>query len=336
MSAAAKAASAEPAAPAAAAEAAASAAGRRLRPVLGAYAAGTGPSVMAHGVPQTVIQHVPGAEAAGIAVAGTAADQEDHHNEDQEERHQRHDLTAVIVILIIVVIVAVVIVVVAAAVVIGEIVGAVLLIQRGGPAVIGGRDGHGVAVAQIAGGHHKAAVRDGCIAAGAAGLAEIAGQPRRIVPRQGHLARLGLVEPAGGVIVAHRAAVQRVHVLLHPRIGKGEGLAVVIGPVQIDVHIAVVKLQPLDVVAQGGFLPEGAVGHADLQLLSVGQLLQRRPRQRYGDGQAAVLGIGGDGHVIAVDIVVIRPRRHRQAQGQHKAQRKGKQLFHSPASFPFS
>ena len=288
---------------------------------------------MAHGVPQAMIQHVPGAERTGIAVAGTAADQEDHHHKDQEKHHQPHDPAAAVVVVLIV---AVVIVVVAAAVVIGEIVGAVLLIQRGGPAVIGGRDGHGVAVAQIAGGHHKAAVRDGCIAAGAAGLAEIAGQPRRIVPRQGHLARLGLVEPAGGVIVAHRAAVQRVHVLLHPRIGKGEGLAVVIGPVQIDVHIAVVKLQPLDVVTQGPLLPEGAVGHADLQLLSVGQLLQRRPCQRYGDGQAAVLGIGGDGHVIAVDIVVIRPRRHRQAQRQHKAQRKGKQLFHSPASFPFS
>ena len=280
-----------------------------------------------------MIQHVPGAEPTGIAVAGTAADQEDHHHKDQEKHHQPHDPAAAVVVVLIV---AVVIVVVAAAVVIGEIVGAVLLIQRGGPVVIGCRDGHGVAVAQIAGGHHKASVRDGCIAAGAAGLAEIAGQPRRIVPRQGHLARLGLVEPAGGVIVAHRAAVQRIHVLLHPRIGKGEGLAVVIGPVQIDVHIAVVKLQPLDVVAQGGFLPEGAVGHTDLQLLSVGQLLQRRPRQRYGDGQAAVLRIGGDGHVIAVDIVVIRPRRHRQAQHQHKAQRKGKQLFHSPASFPFS
>ena len=168
------------------------------------------------------------------------------------------------------------------------------------------------------------------------GGAVIALDPRRVVPGQGHHADLRLVEPAWGVVVGHRIAIQRVHELLHPREGEGKRLVRVVGPVQIDVHITVVKRQTLNVVRQGRLLPERAVGNADLQLLPVGQLLQRRPVHGHGDAQAAVVGVGGDGNIIAVDVVVIRPRGHGQRQRHSQRRQQSQQLFHSASSFPFS
>ena len=328
MASAAEAASAKTSAPASAAKAATAAAGR-AGPRLGAHAAGTGLAVRPGRVPEMVDEHIPGTEAAGVAVAQLPEDP--HHrpnDEDGDDQRQEQGSHACVLVLVVPVVVI--------HVVNRHVVGAVGLIQHGGPVGILHHDVHGIAVAHIPGRDHHAGIGDGHVTHGVGRAAEITGDAGGIVPRQGHHADLRLVKPAGGVVVGYHIAVQRVHELLHPRIGKGEGLAVVIGPVKVDVHEAVVVLQTLDIVSQGRLLPDGAVGNADLQLLPVGQGLQGRPLQRDGHVQAAVIGIGGDGDVVAVDIVVVRPGGDAETQGKTQAQQQRKKLFHSAASFPRS
>ena len=320
---AAEAASAKAAAPAATAEAA-SAAGR-AGPRLGAHAAGTGLAVRPGGVPEVVDEHIAGAEAAGIAVAPAA-----HHHHDADDDEQDHQTTEKRLQIQIVVVIAVVIVVPA---VVRRVVGAVVGGQGGGPVGVAHPDVHPVAVVQVGGGDGQSIRHRHTVRAGNCPLGEVAGQTGGVVPRQGHGPHLRLVEPAGGVIIEHRAAVQSVHILLHPAVGEGERLALVVGAVQIDVHVAVVEGQALDIVGEGRLLPDGAVGHADLQLLPVGQLLQRRPRQGDGDGQAAVVSVGQHVHVVAVDIVVVRPGGDGAAQRrQHRQQQDMQFLQHVAAS----
>jgi len=144
--------------------------------------------------------------------------------------------------------------------------------------------------------------------------------PCRVVPGQGHLPHPGLVEPPGGIVIGHGIALQGIHVLLDPAVGKPEGLAVVVVPVEVDIHIAVVEAQAVNVVRQGCLLPDAAVGHADLHPAD-GPLRQHRPLQGHLDAQAAVLGVGGHVHIIGLDAVQVLGigRRHRR-QGQHQAE----------------
>ena len=194
-------------------------------------------------------------------------------------------------------------------------------------------DAHGFAVAQVGGGdsHHAGLGRGG--AAGVRGSGEIADKARGVDPLQGHLSHPGLVEPARGIVKSHGIAAEGIHVLLHPAVGERKRLSLSVGAVQVDVHVAVVEGQALDVVGEGFLVPHGAVGHADLQFLSVGQLLQRRPCQIDGDGQAAVIDVGGGGHVVAVDVVVVRPGGDGAAQGRQQGQQQDAQfLQHVTAS----
>ena len=201
----------------------------------------------------------------------------------------------------------------------GEIVGAVFLRQLGGPVGVAHLYVHFVAVVQIGGGDGHAVLHRHAVSAADRTLGEIAGQSLRVVPNQHHLPDPRLVEPPGGVVIVHIVIVnivivlnnavgaELIHILLHPRVGEGKRLVRLVGAVKIDIHIAVIEVQPLDVVRQCRHVPDGAVGHAYFQLLPVGQLLQRRPLQLHGDEQTPVRRVGRHHHAVLLDVVVIRP-----------------------------
>ena len=154
-----------------------------------------------------------------------------------------------------------------------------------------------------------------------------AGDTRRVVPGEGHGAYPNAVEPAGGILIADGAAVQGIHILLHPGIGEAENLACpeIVG--EVDINIAVVILNVGNVAAESGKLPNGAVGNADLHaaLLTVGggQVLQGLPLEADQNREAAVIGVGGDIHLVAMDIVIVAgpSRLHGgREQGRHQEQ----------------
>ena len=261
-----------------------------------------------------VDEHIPGAEAAGVAVA-PAGGGDQHDNKDHHEDHHHHaddGVTGVVLKMLAWHIHTVVVVG-------GEIVGAVFLRQLGGPVGVAHLYVHFVAVVQIGGDDGHAVLHRHAVSAADRALGEIAGQPGGVVPDEGHLADPGLVEPPGGVVVGHIVIVnivivlnnavgaELIHILLHPRVGEGKRLVRLVGAVKIDIHIAVVEVQALDVVRLRRHIPDGAVGYADLQLLTVGQLLQRRPLQLHGDKQAAILRVGRHHNAVLLDVVVICP-----------------------------
>ena len=260
-----------------------------------------------------VHEHVPRAEAAGVAAAPPYSGDQ-HDNKDHHEDHHHHaddGVTGVVIV--------VVIVIAAVPAAVGDVVGAVFLRQLGGPVGVAHLYVHFVAVVQIGGGDGHAVLHRHAVSAADRALGKIAGQPGGVVPDEGHLADPGLVEPPGGVVVGHIVIVnivivlnnavgaELIHILLHPRVGEGKRLVRLVGAVKIDIHIAVIEVQPLDVVRQCRHVPDGAVGYADLQLLTVGQLLQRRPLQLHGDKQAAILRVGRHHNAVLLDVVVIRP-----------------------------
>ena len=243
VSPAAEAAPSEAASPAAAAEAAA-AGWFRFFP--GTVGAGPGPSVRPCRIPQAADEHIVGAEAAPISVGGRRHpdDKEHHHQQD----HQPHQTQAAVVL---------VIRVISRVVVLGQVVPAALLGQLGGPAVVPDGKVQLLAVVQVR--------QDRRMVPAGISQGVHAVHPRRIVPGQGHLPHPGLVEPAGGIDILHGAVgPQGVHILLDPAVGEPEGLPVVIVPVEVHIHIAVVEAQAVDVVRQGLLLADAAVGHADL------------------------------------------------------------------------
>ena len=313
MAAAAETASAKSAAPASAAEAAATSSGRSGL-CFGAHAAGTGPAVRPGGVPQVVDEHIPGAEAAGVAVApaGGGDQHEDEYHHEDRHHHADDGITGVVLKMLawhihIGVVVG------------GNVVQAVLLGQLHRPVLVPGRNAHGLAVAQILGGADQLVPAPDELRRRGAGALQLAGKPGRVVPHQCHLSDLRLVEPSRGVVVGHIVIVnivivlnnavgaELIHILLHPRVGEGKRLVRLVGAVKIDIHIAVVEVQALDVVRLRRHIPDGAVGYADLQLLTVGQLLQRRPLQLHGDKQAAILRVGRHHNAVLLDVVVICP-----------------------------
>ena len=106
-----------------------------------------------------------------------------------------------------------------------------------------------------------------------------------------------------------------------------------VAAIEVDVHIGIVKGEAVDVVAQRRLLADRAVGYADLQPFHRA-FVQYRPDKIRLNVEAAVLGIGGDSHVVFVDIVQIpcvdgngRRTEHQQTQGQQN-----KQLFHACTS----
>ena len=261
-----------------------------------------------------VDEHIPGAEAAGVAVApaGGRDQHEDEHHHEDHHHHADDGITGVVLKMLawhihIGVVVG------------GNVVQAVLLGQLHRPVLVPGRNAHGLAVAQILGGADQLVPAPDELRRRGAGALQLAGKPDRVVPHQCHLSDLRLVEPSRGVVVVHIVVVnivvvlnnavgaELIHILLHPRVGEGKGLVLVVALGQVDVHIAVVEVQALDVVRQCRHVPDGAVGYADLQLLTVGQLLQRRPLQLHGDKQAAILRVGRHHNAVLLDVVVIRP-----------------------------
>ena len=314
MAASAKSAAAKASATASAAEAAATASGRSGL-CFGAHAAGTGPAVRPGGIPQVVDEHIPGAEAAGVAVA-PAGGGDQHDNKDHHKDHHHHaddGITGVVLNKMLAWHIHI------GVVVGGNVVQAVLLGQLHRPVLVPGRNAHGLAVAQILGGADQLVPAPDELRRRGAGALQLAGQPGRVVPDEGHLADPGLVEPPGGVVVGHIVIVnivivlnnavgaELIHILLHPRVGEGKRLVRLVGAVKIDIHIAVIEVQALDVVRLRRHIPDGAVGYADLQLLTVGQLLQRRPLQLHGDKQAAILRVGRHHNAVLLDVVVICP-----------------------------
>ena len=145
-------AAAKPAAPASAAKAATAAAGR-AGPRLGAHAAGTGLAVRPGRVPEMVDEHIPGTEAAGVAVAQLPEDPHHRPNEeDGDDQRQEQGSHACVLVLVSVV-----------PAVIRRVNGAVVRGQDGGPVGVDGVDAHGLAVAQVGGGdsHHAGLGRGG-------------------------------------------------------------------------------------------------------------------------------------------------------------------------------
>ena len=259
-----------------------------------------------------VHEHVPRAEAAGVAVAPAGGgDQHDNKNHHEDHHHHADDGVTGVVLKMLAWHVHTVVVVG------GKIVGTVFLRQLGGPVGVAHLHVHLVAVAQIGGGDGHAVLHRHAVSTADRALGEIAGQPLRVVPNQHHLPDPRLVKPPGGVVVVHivvanivivlnnAVGAELIHILLHPRVGKG--LVRLVGAVKIDIHIAVVEVQPLNVVRQCRHIPDGAVGHAYFQLLPVGQLLQRRPLQLHGDKQAAILRVGRHYNAVLLDVVVICP-----------------------------
>ena len=93
------------------------------------------------------------------------------------------------------------------------------------------------------------------------------------MPRQGHDVHRGAVEPAGGIVIGYSSAVaESIHIFLHPAESEAEGLVGVVGLGEVDVGVAVVVINALDVIGEGRHLPDRTVGDADLgpALLGVG------------------------------------------------------------------
>ena len=248
------------------------------------------PAIRAGGIPQAVDEYVAGAEAAGIAVVDGGPDHEEDH---QNEYHEYGEYPVIGIVGIVIGVVA--------PAVIRQIIPAVLPIQGGGPAGILHSEVQSIPRLHIAGGEHMVS----------AGLA-VGANARHggwVVPRQGHDVHRGFFEPAGGIVMGYSPAVaEGIHIFLHPAESEAEGLVGIVGLGEVDVGVAVVVIDALDVVGEGRHLPDGAVWDADLgpALLGDGgrQILQRLPVQRHLDRQTAVLGVGSDVHLIVDDLVV--------------------------------
>lgn len=66
-----------------------------------------------------------------------------------------------------------------------------------------------------------------------------------------------------------------------------------------------------------------------------GAALQAERPKRVGywkDGQAAVIGVRGGGHVVAVDVVVVRPGGDGAAQGRQQGQQQDAQFLQHVAA----
>ena len=105
----------------------------------------------------------------------------------------------------------------------------------------------------------------------------------------------------------HAAVIaQGIHVFLHPRIGEGKDVTCIVSVRKIDIHIAVVEVQRLDVVGERRDIADRAVGNTDLQLLPVGQLLHGLPFKGHFHIQAAVFGMGLHLDTVVTDVVIYR------------------------------
>ena len=231
--------SAKPTAPAAAAEAAAAVRRGRRGTALHADAAGLRAAVRPRWEPQVVDEHIPRrAEAAPVPVgsARDGIDDAEHHNHHDHQRNHGHDPTVAGVLRLV-------------------IIRAAALVERRGPVVIADGDVQPLAVGEIL------ALKDvgawsRCAGDGAGGDAV------RICPGERHLPDARLVEPAGRVVIGDGAAIEVIHVLLRPGVGEEDRFAVVIATDEVDVHVAVVIAQTVDVGREGGFIPDRAVRQA--------------------------------------------------------------------------
>ena len=105
----------------------------------------------------------------------------------------------------------------------------------------------------------------------------------------------------------HAAVIaQGIHVFLHPRIGEGKDLTGIVAVRKIDIHIAVVEVQRLDVAGERRDVADRAVGNTDLQLLPIGKLLHGLPFKGHLHIQAAVFGVGLHLDTVVTDVVIYR------------------------------